>query len=335
MSPISWDSSSGKIELTGRLLRVCTKRLQGLRELAGFDGASTWLWPRWFFLRGIGLIVSLICLDYLRFGQGMIGVNGVLPYTDFVNHLVHDHGAAAGFLEAPSVLWLSSAPFMLTAVNSIGLASAILLLFNVAPRITAVIAWAMLLSLSNLGQQFSSYQHDYLIAESLFLGIFLAPSGFRPGLGQTSPPHRIVIALVRWLLLRLMFQSGMGKILAHDPHLVDFTIMDIHQETSPLPTFFGYLDHHLPHWYHLGQIGLLFVAELLAPLLAFQGRTGRIAAFLLWTVFQGGIELTGNYGFLNFNAMLLGLTNLAVTLSGGDSCTATASATNRGVPGRV
>jgi hypothetical protein len=84
--------------------------------------------------------------------------------------------------------------------------------------------------------------------------------------------------------------------------------MDIMYETAPSPTVLGYWMHQLPHAYHVFEIGFTFVAEFVAPLLAvFGGRRGRWWAFVIWTVFQAGIQLTCNFGWLNTAAIGLGL----------------------------
>src|SRR5262249_40642151 len=146
-------------------------------------------------------------------------------------------------------------------VSGAGLVAAALLLVNVAPRAAAVAAWVCILSLMSAGQDFATFQHDSLLCETAFFAMFLAPAGLRPGLGAANPPARLALLLSRVLLLRLMIGSGIGKFFG-SARWRDFTAMDVHQETSPYPTVLGYHDHFLPHWYHVGQIGFMLVAEL-------------------------------------------------------------------------
>jgi hypothetical protein len=144
--------------------------------------------------------------------------------------------------------------------------------------------------------------------EVALLCIPFAPAGLRPGLGAQSPPRPLALFMMRWLLFRVMFESGVVKIVAGDPHWRDFTAMEVMYETSPFPTILGYWDHHLPHAYHLFEIALTFAAELAAPLLAlFGGRRGRWFAFVTWTLLQVGIQLTSNFGWLNTASFGLGL----------------------------
>ena len=73
---------------------------------------------------------------------------------------------------------------------------------------------------------------------------------------------------VRWLLFRVMFESGLVKLLTGDPNWRNLTAMEVMYETSPFPTILGYYAHHLPRVFQLAEIALTFAAELAAPLLA-------------------------------------------------------------------
>ena len=78
--------------------------------------------------------------------------------------------------------------------------------------------------------------------------------------------------------------------------------------SSPFPTILGYYDHQLPHAYHVIEVALTWVAEFVAPFLAvFAGRRGRWWAFVIWTLFQAGIQATNNFGWLNTASIALGL----------------------------
>jgi hypothetical protein len=114
--------------------------------------------------------------------------------------------------------------------------------------------------------------------------------------------------MVRWLLIRVMLENGLVKIVSGETHWRDFTAMNVLYETSPFPTFFGYLDFQLPQAYHAGEIALTFFAELAAPALAvWGGRRARWIAFASWLALQAGIQITSNFGWLNTAAAGLGL----------------------------
>ncbi|HVO33855.1 MAG TPA: lipase maturation factor family protein, partial [Elusimicrobiota bacterium] len=55
------------------------------------------------------------------------------------------------------------------------------------------------------------------------------------------------------------------------------------------------------------SVAWVFAAEWIAPFFIWMGRRLRLAAFAIFTLLQGGIFLTGNYGFFNLLTILLGL----------------------------
>lgn len=279
------------------------------KEFAGFTGAGTCLWPRWLVLRLVGVVYVIIFAGILVEGGALIGPHGIYPVAEYTATL---RGIFPNFFErflrAPSAFWLSSSPAMISFCSWAGMAAAVALVLNLWPRVALFVCWAMFLSFVATWHVFSSSIDDQLMIETALLCIAFAPAGLRPGLGADSPPRPIALFMLRWLLFRLMLGSGLIKIFTPDPHWRDLTPMDVMYETSPLPTILGYWDQHLPFAYHCFEIGLTFVAEIIAPLLAvFGGRRGRWWAFLAWVAFQAGIELTTSFGWLNAASMALGL----------------------------
>ena len=288
------------------MLRSAWRQLQ---EFSARGGDATYLWPRWLVLRGIGLVFILIFAGILDVSQVLVGPRGLVPLAGFFEELAKSHPhAVEAFLRAPSLFWLSHHAAMIAAVAWAGLAAAVALTLNLRPRLALFACWLGLLSFVTTWRGFSGTQLDQFMLETALLAIPFAPGGFRPGLGAASPPRPIAVFMMRWLLFRVMFESGVVKIFAGDPRWLNLTAMDVLYETSPFPTILGYLAHQLPHACHVGEIALTFAAEIVAPLLAvFGGRRGRWIAFGLWVAFQTGIQLTNNFGWLNTGAIVLGL----------------------------
>ncbi len=282
---------------------------QQLRAFSALGPDATYLWPRWLLLRAVGLVYTLIFAGVLREGPVLIGAHGLAPLPAFFAQLTAAiPNPLAAFLSAPSLFWLGSGPTALALVSWLGLTAALALVLNLWPRAALLTCWICLLSFVTTWRVFSATQVDQLMLEIALLSVPFAPRGLRPGLGTDSPPRPIAVFMMRWMLLRVMFESGLLKLIAGDPRWLDLTAMDVLYETAPLPTVLGYYFHQLPHAFHIGEIGLTFAAELAAPLLAvFAGRRGRWLAFGLWTVFQAGIQLTNNFGWLNTAAIALGL----------------------------
>ena len=75
-------------------------------------GASDRLIPRWLFLRALGLIYFSAFFSLIFQIRGLIGPEGILPASDYLQAVAHSFGHAR-FWFAPTLLWLSSGPQML------------------------------------------------------------------------------------------------------------------------------------------------------------------------------------------------------------------------------
>ena len=280
-----------------------------MKDFAGAGGDATYLWPRWLVLRAVGLVYILVFAGILEEGQALVGPRGLIPLASFFADLhARFPSAIAAFIQAPSLFWLGTGAGMITTLAWLGLLAAVALVLNLWPRMALFACWAILLSFVTAWGVWSGSQVDQLMLETALLCIAFAPAGFRPGLGASSPPRPVAMFMVRWLLFRVMLENGLVKVISGDPRWRDFTAMDVLYETSPFPTILGYLDHQLPHGYHLFEVALTYAAEFVAPLLAvFAGRRGRWIALVIWVVFQAGIQLTNNFGWLNTASIALGL----------------------------
>lgn len=279
------------------------------QEFCAITANSTCLWPRWLVLRAVGVVYVIIFAGIIDEGNALVGPHGIYPIAEFCATLrgIFPHFLER-FLRAPSAFWISADPITLTVFAWGGIVAACALVLNLWPRLALFICWVSFLSFVATWQVFSSSIDDQLMLESALICIAFAPAGFQPGLGAGSPPRPIALFTLRWLLFRLMLGSGLIKLVVPDPHWRDLTPMSVMYETSPLPTILGYWDHHLPPAYHLFEIALTFVAEIVAPLAAvFGGRRGRWLAFFSWTAFQIGIQLTTSFGWLNLAAIALGI----------------------------
>lgn len=253
-------------------------------------------------MRAVGVVYLIIFSGIIDEGAALVGPRGIAPISAFLRAVGPIIPAAPlRLLVVPSLFWFSSSQAMIVAMEWGGALSAVALVLNLWPRMALFLCWSIFLSFVSTWQLFTSAIVDPLMLEVALISIPFAPAGFFPGLGARSPPRPIALFAVRWLLLRLMFLSGLAKIAGNDPHWRNLTAMEVMFETSPLPTYFGYLAHLIPHVLQLGEIVLTFTAEILAPLAAlFCGRFGRWFAFVTWVALQAGIELTSSFGWLNF-----------------------------------
>jgi hypothetical protein len=280
-----------------------------MRDYAALGGDATYLWPRWIVLRCVGLVYVLAFAGIIVEGRALIGPHGIAPASEHFGMLrTLFPGALERLLRAPSLFWLGTGDSMIRVLEWSGLFAAAAVVLNLWPRMALFACWAILLSFVTAWGAFTSTIIDKLILETALLCIPFAPAGLRPGLGAARPPRPIAVLAMRLLLLRVMFESGLIKLIHGDTHWHDMTAMEVMYETSPLPTFLGYLDQQLPHAYHYLEIALTFAAELAAPILAvFGGRRGRWVALGIWIAFQAGIQLTTSFGWLNTASAALGL----------------------------
>lgn len=235
---------------------------------------------RWLFLRALGG-VYLIAFTSLRTQVlGLYGSRGVEPIGELLADLRARAGPAAHRI-APSLLWLGSSDRDLVRLCRAGQVCSAALLLGIAPRLTTVGAWALYLSFVSVGRDFLSFQWDALLLETGIHAALVASRG-----GARTPaeePSWISTILMRWLLFRLHFQSGLVKLQSRDPTWRRCTACAHHYETQPLPTRLGWYAHHLPRPVQVASTAAALGIELGAPFLVFAPRRLRKAGF--WTMF--------------------------------------------------
>jgi hypothetical protein len=262
--------------------------------------------PRWLFLRALGGIYFSAFFSLVFQIRGLIGPDGILPANEYLRAVVHSLGYGRGLWFAPTLLWLSSGPHMLTALCWVGMIASLLLIVNAWPRGMLAICFVCFLSFVSTAQDFSNYQSDGMLLEAGFIALFYAPRGFRPGSGLMSPPSRASLFLLQWEWFRIYFESGVAKIIGGDPEWRHFTAMDEYYQNGPLPTWIGWYVQHLPHWFHAASVFATLALELVLVWMLFLPRRWRIVCFLIVTPWELGIILTANYTFLNYLVLSLG-----------------------------
>jgi len=264
---------------------------------------------RWLFLRALGVIYLIAFLSLWTQIGGLVGHNGILP----ANQLMQAAGKyfdaqGAGldrFHQLPTLCWINASDVSLQAQCAAGTVLALLVIIGIAPAPSLFLLWLVYLSLCTVCREFLGFQWDVLLLEAGFLAIFFAPRTWLPGLARERPPSRIVLWLLRWLLFRLMFQSGITKLIYDDPTWRNLTALTFHYETQPLPTWIGWYAHQLPVWCQKASCGAMYFIELVLPFLFFAPRRLRFVAAGGTVLLQLLIGLTGNYNFFNLLTIVL------------------------------
>src|SRR5437667_4480802 len=266
-----------------------------------------YLLSRWLFLRLLGA-VYLVAFVWLAVQvSGLLVERGILPAGSFLQRAHALYGGAAYRL-FPTLCWLGAGDGMLKLLAWGGVALAVLLIAGVAPAPVLLLLWMCYLSLSVAGQAFLWFQWDGLLLETGLLAVLYAPSRLVPSLTRDQAPSPWMRWLMWWLLFRLMFRSGLTKLVSGDAAWRHLSALDYHYWTQPLPTWPAWYAHWTSPWVHRAMTLVILAIELLVPWLILvpeRWRRGRYAACAVLVLGQLAIALTGNYGFFNLLAIVL------------------------------
>jgi predicted DCC family thiol-disulfide oxidoreductase YuxK len=244
------------------------------------------------FLRLFGLIYLSAFVSFGVQAQGLIGSHGILPVAQMVDTVAGRVGPERFFL-MPMVFWWNTGDAAIQAVCWAGAGLSLLLVFNLLPRLSLLLLYALYLSLLYGGQVFTFYQWDTFLLEAGFLALLLSVATV-PG-----------IWLLRWLLFRFIFMSGVVKLLSGDPHWRDLSALSYHFLTQPLPTPPAWYAAQLPPGLLTCLTGFTFFVELILPfLIVFPRRLRFLAAFGILLLLSG-ITITGNYNWFDLQAMVI------------------------------
>lgn len=223
---------------------------------------------------------------------GLVGDDGILPVRPWMEALLVDLGMEA-YLFYPMVFWVGNSDAVLEFVPWAGCLLAVLLFFNILPRLMLVTLFIAYLSLVTAGQTFMNFQWDSLLLEAGFLAIFLRPDS------------KVMIFLFRWLLFRLRFMSGISKLVMGDPAWLGMTALIYYFETQPLPPVGAWYFHNLPTSLLIGATIAVLIVEIVVPFMMFLPRRYRLIAAWITLLFQLLILLSSNHNWFNLLAMAM------------------------------
>ncbi|KAL2093543.1 hypothetical protein ACEWY4_010855 [Coilia grayii] len=242
---------------------------------------------------------------------GLYGNEGVLPARWMLRY------TGKGFWEqlrdSPTLLWLGPKLGLDTqqGMELIALIGTVLsLLSTLTHRLRDcrlyLCLWILYLSLYQVGQVFLYFQWDNLLLETGFLCVLVAPLYLPWGRPRGCFHDNVTLWLVRWLLFRLMFASGVVKLTSRCPTWWGLTALTYHYETQCIPTPLAWFAHQLPVWWQKLSVVTTFLIEIPVPFLFFSPiRRHRLTAFYMQILLQVLIILSGNYNFFNLLTIAL------------------------------
>jgi hypothetical protein len=239
----------------------------------------------------MGLVYFVAFASFGLQAAGLIGSRGILPYVDYLRAAREGLGGAA-FWRVPTLLWLGPGDGALRAVWLAGAGCALAAVFTPWRRTALAVCLVLWLSLCSVGQDFLPYQWDLLLVEAGFLAVFADRS-------------RVRVWLFRWLLFRLMFFSGLVKLLSGDRTWRNLTALHYHYETQPLPNPVAWYMYQLPTAAQRFSTAIVLLTELIVPVLFFGTRRVRRLAGWAAIGLQGLILATGNYAYFNWLTIAL------------------------------
>ena len=256
------------------------------------------------FIRCMGVIYLIAFASFFVQFEGLIGQEGILPFADYLASLKTNLETRAYWL-VPTISWLSSSDIFLYSQLIVSIIFSALLIAGVLPFVSSLMLWISYLSIVNIGQSFMSFQWDILLIEAGFLTILISPIKLLLKLKDNKSPHILLILLFKLLLFKLMFSSGIGKLLSGDETWRSLTALNFHYFTQPLPNHVAWHVHHLPEWFHKSSVAMMLFIEIIVPFFFFApGRLRYLAGF-----FTIGLQIiimaTGNYTFFNLLTIVL------------------------------
>ncbi len=300
----------------------------------GEPAPSTYRFSGMLFTRLLGLTFLVAFLSFWTQAAGLVGSHGIFPLAEYFNQIdleVANHPDAPNwFWQAPSLLWLAPNDTGLQVLLAAGSLCAFLAMAGLVP------GWALLgcvitySSLRNGVPIFLGFQWDALIVEAGVVGLFVAPwSWWQKPFALREPPA-VGRWLAWWLLFKLMFLSGLVKILTNaspagpehpgwvrqffaaltgvpigENQWLDGTALQYHFFTQPLAAPTSWWFAHWPPGLLAATLWFTMFVEIIVPFAFFGPRRLRHLAALLQVFLQLAIAFSGNYGFFNLLTLAL------------------------------
>ncbi|MGC2638069.1 MAG: lipase maturation factor family protein [Acidobacteriaceae bacterium] len=267
-----------------------------MQSVAATYFGEVWL-TRLLIQRGMAAIYLVAFLVALRQFRPLLGERGLMPVPAFLENV--------SFWQAPSLFQWRYSDRLADGVAWTGIVisgCAVLGLTETGPIWVSIAAWlvlwALYLSIVNVGQSFYGFGWESMLLEAGLFTAFLGPA-------SVQAPLIPVIAL-RWMLFRTEVGAGLIK-LRNDRCWRDLTCMFYHYETQPLPNPLSWYFHRLPATLHRFSALASHFVQIVAPFALFAPQPAAEIAGGLIILHQFWLIMSGNYSWLNWLTVILGV----------------------------
>jgi hypothetical protein len=262
----------------------------------GYFG-NVW-WVRLLTQRGMAAVYAIGFAGMLRQWKPLLGERGLLP--------VPESTRGVRFWDAPGIFAWRYSDGLADGVGWTGLVLSVAALFGLTERgpvwvsmAAWLVLWFLYLSVVNAGNRFYGFGWESMLIEAGFFTAFLGPRWMEPSV--------LPLLILRWMLFRTEVGAGLIK-LRHDPCWRDLTCLYYHYETQPLPNPLSWYFHRLPKRMHRLSVLFSHFVQVVVPFALFAPQPFAAIAGGLIVLHQLALIVSGNYSWLNWLTVLLGLT---------------------------
>jgi lipase maturation factor 1 len=253
-----------------------------------------------YFSKALGAIFFIAFLSLAVQFNGLYSSEGILPINSTLNYV----NQTIDWIKLPH-FFMTSADSYLWAMLALAMGASLSLILGFLPLISTVICWMSYVSFVNLGSVFMSFQWDVLLLEVAFFSAIAMPTCIKWTATSSYCPPKLFILLARVCCFRLLFFSGLVKLLSADPLWAKLTALNVHYFTQPLPHMLSWVANLLPSILDKLCVIIMFVIELVVPFLLFAAYKIRKFAALSIIGLMIIIMLTGNYCFFNLLTIIV------------------------------
>ena len=255
-----------------------------------------------YYSKALAIIFFIAFLSLFSQVSGLYFSDGVLPIANMLEYA----SSQLTWVELPHFFFASS-DSALYIYLALAICASICLLLGIIPIISTFLCWAIYLSFVTMGSVFMSFQWDILLLEVAFFSIFAMPTCLVYRRCNMYCPPKIFVIIARLCCFRLVFFSGLVKLLSQDPSWIGLRALDVHYYTQPLPHVISWYAHQLPAFIDKFCVFIMLSIELICPFLLFFNQKLRYGAVFCIVGLMCIIMLTGNYCFFNLLTILLAL----------------------------